>query len=241
MNKEAVVKQIVLVTDGQSNIGNNPIDVSKEAYERGIVVNTIGIMNQNQQEKPLDEIVGIARSGGGTYEYTYLDDLYKTMQSVTYKTVNSTIQDAVNKQLKEIIGQDLDSMEPESRSKILNYIDDFSDEIKLQTCILMDCSGSMANKIHVARHSILDLMTSLKSRRGKAEVAIIAYPGERGEATKVIYRFEEDEKKLEENLYAMKPKGGTPTAEAIQHAIKLIEDYNEMHINQELIEVDAMG
>lgn len=228
MDTSATIKQIILVTDGQSNAGGDPVEAAKEAFQKNIVVNTIGIMNQrDQREKFLEEIVNIALAGGGNYEYTYIDDLYQTMQSVTYKTVNQTLQSIVNKQLKEIVGEGLHNMSPAERSKILNYIDEFSEEIDIQCCILLDCSGSMASKIHVARHSIIDLLSSFKGRKGKVELAVIAFPAENTEICKIIHQFGDDERELERSLYKIKTKGSTPTASAIHYAIDLMEEYHK--------------
>ncbi|SNT23478.1 Ca-activated chloride channel family protein [Anaerovirgula multivorans] len=242
-NKEVVIKQIIVVTDGESNVGGNPVDAAKEAYRKNIIVNTIGIVDQKQEdEKPLTEIIDIAEAGGGIYEYTYIDDLYQTMQSVTYKTVNRTIQEAVNKQLKEMIGQNLDDMTPASRSKILNYIDTYSDEIAIQCCILMDTSSSMANKILSARYSILDLIDSFKNRKGKVSTAVIAYPGEAREGYRLVLNFDEDLKELERRLYEVKTKGTTPTAPAIHYAMEIIEDYNNINHPEEILKLeDAIG
>ncbi|AKL97111.1 Mg-chelatase subunit ChlD [Clostridium aceticum] len=242
-NKQAVIKQIIIVTDGQSNVGGNPIFVAKEAFQKNIIVNTVGIIDQNQkEEKPLEEIIYIAEAGGGIHEYTYVDQLYQTMQSVTYKTVNRTLQETVNKQLKEMIGQDLHDMPPESRSKILQYIDSFADEVTLQCCILMDTSGSMANKMMMARHSILDLMDSFKGRKGKCDIALITYPGNVGEDYKVIHNFDDTEKDLEKRLYQIQPRGTTPTAPALRYAIELIENYHGESLGEEILQLEeTMG
>lgn len=241
-SKEVVIKQVIVVTDGQSNVGGDPVAAAREAYSKDIIVNTIGIVDQKQQdEKPLAEIVDIAEAGGGIYEYTYIDELFQTMQSVTYKTVNRTIQEAVNKQLKEIIGQNLNDMNPASRSKILNYIDTYSDEVALQCCILLDTSGSMANKILSARYSILDLMESFKTRRGRIATAVIAYPVKEQHCG-LIFDFDEDLKDLEERLYTIKTQGTTPTAPAIYYAIELIESYNKRKNKEEILTLgDAIG
>ncbi|ABR50618.1 conserved hypothetical protein [Alkaliphilus metalliredigens QYMF] len=222
--QEAVIRQMILVTDGESNIGGDPISKAKEACQRGIVINTIGIVDgKMQRENPLDEVINIAKAGGGSYEFSYIDQLYETMQSLTYKTVNETLQSVVNKQLKVVLGHNLEEMAPFERSKILGHIDRFSEEVTIQCCLLMDCSGSMASKIHLARHSILDLIHSFQGRRGKVELAIVAFPGEGKEGYSVIHHFGEEDKNVKEKLYQMKPRGGTTTAIAIEEGIKLLE------------------
>ncbi|ABW17991.1 vWA domain-containing protein [Alkaliphilus oremlandii] len=239
MERDVMIKQMILVTDGQSNVGGSPIIAAEKAYRNGIIVNTIGIVDgKESNEDALNEIVEIAKAGGGTYEYSYINELFQTMQSLTYQTVNKTLQEVVSKQLKEMIGQEIHSMEPASRSKILNYIDDFSEDVGVQCCILLDSSGSMANKIHLARHSILDLIHSFKGRRGKVEIAVIAFPGENMEICKVLHDFNEDSARLERGLYNISPKGGTPTASAIEEGIKLIHKQSMSRLtSNEVIEV----
>ena len=47
------------------NIGGNPAKAAAEAYRNGIIVNTIGIVDQKcTNEDALDEIVHIAKAGG---------------------------------------------------------------------------------------------------------------------------------------------------------------------------------
>lgn len=224
MERDVTIDQIILVTDGQSNIGGDPVEAAERAYKKGIIVNTIGVTDRKSSgDNALNEIVYIAKYGGGNYEYSYIDDLFQTMQSLTYKTVNQTLQEVVGKQLKEMIGEDINSIEPESRSKILNYIDSFSDDVGIKCCILLDSSGSMASKIHMARHNILDLIHSFKGRKGKVEIGIIAFPGENMHTCNVLHDFNDNPDNLERSLYSIEPKGGTPTAIAIEEGIRLIE------------------
>ncbi len=84
MERDVTIKQIILVTDGQSNVGGDPIEAAENAYKNGIIVNTIGIVEQKgTSEDALNEIMHIAKAGGGNYEYTYIDELFQTMQSLT--------------------------------------------------------------------------------------------------------------------------------------------------------------
>lgn len=222
----AMIKQIIIVTDGCSNIGGNPALAASRARQQGITVNIIGIMDQkNQEEKSFDEIVSIAEAGGGNHEYTYIDNLYQTIHSLSYKTVSNTIQEAVNQQLRELMSQDLNEMPPSSRSKLLNYIDDYSDEIPICCCIIMDYSGSMARKIQSARHSIFDILDSLKNRKGTVYLSILAYPGDILKDCKVLLDFDESKEDMKRRLYQLQARGGTPTAAAIEFAINHIEEF----------------
>lgn len=223
MERDVIIKQIILVTDGQSNIGGDPAKAAAEAYREGIIVNTVGIVEQKcTNEDALDEIVHIAKAGGGSYEYSYIDELFQTMQNLTYKTVNQTLKDVVDVQLKEMIGEGINNMEPESRGKILNYIDKFSDDVGIRCCVLLDSSGSMVSKIHIARHSILELVHSFKGRRGRVEIAVLAFPGRDIYTCDVLHNFNDTIERLEKCIYNVNLGGGTPTALAIREAVKLV-------------------
>ena len=227
MNLEPMIKQIILVTDGESNIGGNPVEAARGAKDKNIIVNTIGIMSQrNQQEKPFDEIINIAAAGGGSYELAYIDDLSRTIHSISYKTVSTTIQEVVGKQLQQILGKGLNEMAPEARSSILDYIDTYSDEISVCCCLLLDCSGSMITKIQSARHNIIDLLNSLKGRRGSFKIALMGFSSEIVGSCQLLHGFDENIQQLERNLYKLQPKGATPTAVAILQATELVEEYS---------------
>ncbi len=220
-------------------MGGDPVLAAKMALSQGITVNTVGIIAQNQQEeKPFEEIVNIARAGGGQYEYSYIEALSQTIQSLSYKTVSSTLKEAVNKQLKEIIGSDLSEMAPDSRGKILNYIDDYSEAITIYCCILLDCSGSMTSKIQAARHSIMDLVESFRGRKGIVHMAVVGFPGEGKGRSTILQNFGENPQQLERSLYKIKPGGGTPTASAIEEGVRLIQEYTgiEQHMEPQCLE-----
>ncbi len=231
---EMNINQIIVVTDGKSNIGGDPVMATKEAAKNGITVSTIGIMGKGDGEEDcIDEIRRIAKNGGGEWELTYIENLSMTLQMVTQKTINRTISTVVNKQLKEIIGQEIDEMMPKERKKFVEYIENLSDEIFLRCCIILDSSGSMKPKLIKARESIIDLMNSLKARKGRSEVAIIAYPGKNGEMYDLINGFTDDTNTILERLREIKANGTTPTAPAIYGAIKL---FNNRYDKKEIIE-----
>ncbi len=231
------MKQIIVVTDGQSNIGGNPVSAAKEAKEEGVIVNAIGIID-GQADEALWEVEKIAQGGGGIWENTMIQELGQTMHGVTQKTVHKTIETIVGKQLKEIIGTDLENIPPKERSKIVDYMDKVSEEIGIKCCIVMDCSGSMKNKMAVARQSIIELMNSLKGRKGKNEIAIIAYPGKNGECTDMISDFTQDIQKIKEKVFLLKAGGTTPTAAAINHAISLFK--MDVSIKEEVFLEESM-
>ncbi len=215
------IKEIIIVTDGRSNIGGNPVTAAKMAIKNSIVVSAVGIVGDKDDDDPIDEIRNIARQGQGEWELTHIQELSQTMQMITQKTVNKTINSVVNKQLKEIIGTELDDIQPKERSKFIGYIEGLKEEISLKCCVLIDCSGSMKTKMNMAKESILDLMNSFEGRRGKSEIAVIAFPGVVGEKTKLITDFTEDIDLVRKKIENIEANGTTPTAPAIYRAIEL--------------------
>ena len=50
--KNGSLKQILLLTDGCSNKGEDPSATAALAYQQGITVNVIGILEDDQTESP---------------------------------------------------------------------------------------------------------------------------------------------------------------------------------------------
>ncbi|TCO71356.1 vWA domain-containing protein [Marinisporobacter balticus] len=221
------IRQIIVVTDGKSNVGGNPVTAAAEAYRENVIVNAIGIMDdRGSDDDSLCEVEKIAQMGGGIWENTIIQNLGQTMHVVTQKTVNKTIETIVGKQLKAIMGKDLEDMPPKVRSKVIDYMEQLGEEVNIKCCILMDCSGSMKNKMSTARQSIIELMHSLKGRKGKNQVAVISYPGQNGEFTALISDFTENIGALKDKVFGLKAGGTTPTAAAINSAVTLIKGIN---------------
>ncbi|WP_432667497.1 VWA domain-containing protein [Wukongibacter baidiensis] len=233
------IDQIIVVTDGRSNIGGDPTIAAREAARNNIIVSAIGIVGKGEDdESPIEEVQRIAQSGKGQWELTYIEDLSATLQLVTQRTVNQTLNNVVNKQLKEIIGAELEDIKPQKRNKFIEYVENLGDEIHIKCCILMDCSGSMKPKIHKARDSILDLMNSFNSRKGKSEIAVIAFPGTNEDMTNVINDFTDDVEYIKKRIYDMKPNGTTPTAPAIYKAIEIFS--NKSPNSNEIIQEEPL-
>lgn len=230
------IRQIIVITDGKSNVGISPIEAARQAGKLGIVVSTIGIISQNSQddEKDIEELEGIAKAGKGLCEYTHLQDLSQTVQVMTQKTAQKTIEQIVSKQLKSIIGVDINNLEPMSRFKIVDFIENFGDSINLKCVIVLDTSGSMNSKLDTAKRSLIELLQSLHSRRGESKIAVVKYPGYREEEASLVCSFTDSAELLQNRLNTMHAGGGTPTGPAIEMACRLImesrhDDSNNMH------------
>lgn len=221
------IKQIIVVTDGRSNIGCSPVEAAGKAFTLGITVSTIGIINyrDSHDEKDIEEVEEIAKAGGGLCEYSHVENLARTMQDLTHKTAQRTIEQIVSRQLKSIIGENIEDMEPRSRMKLVDFIEKYGDNINLKCIILLDTSGSMKNKLDIAARSVTELLENLKDRPGNSSIAVIAYPGAEAGHCSVICGFTSDTAVLRQKLSAIRTGGGTPTGPAILMACEQMLQY----------------
>lgn len=223
------IRQIIVITDGKSNIGMNPVEAAEKAKGLGLVVSTIGIVDRGGDEQDIDEVENIARAGGGLCEYAFIEDLGRTVQLLTQKTAQKTIEQIVSRQLKNIVGTDIESLEPQYRFKIVSFIEKYGDMVNLKCIIALDTSGSMKSKLETAKKSLVDLLESLNERKGDSRIAVISFPGEGYEGCKVLCGFTNQAEFLKEKLSAMRSGGGTPTGPAILRACELMNDDMPAH------------
>ena len=220
------IKQIIIITDGKSNIGKSPVDAALDAYKRGITVSAIGIVDNDGSgdERDVEELEGIAKAGGGLCEYTHIQNLGMTMQIMTQKTAQKTLEQIVSRQLKSIVGTDINEIEPKSRYKIVDFIEKYGDKVNLKCVIALDTSGSMKYKLESAKQSLLDLLQSMKCRQGQSSIAVVTYPGQQNDVTSIVCKFTDNGDTLESRIRGIKAGGGTPTGPAIETAVNLILD-----------------
>lgn len=70
--KKGHLNQILLLTDGCSNRGEDPQAIGAFAKEQGITVNVIGIMDEHEMDQEaMKEVEGIALAGGGVHQLVY--------------------------------------------------------------------------------------------------------------------------------------------------------------------------
>ncbi len=215
-----MLKQIILISDGQSNRGLDPVEAAELAPNKDIRVNTIGIVDSKQNESPIFELENIAEKGGGICELTDLENLSETLSKVTVKSVYETIEEVVNRELKEIIHVDIEEVHPRERNKITRIIDQIGNEITLKCLILLDASGSMKKKIEIARKSIFELLMFLEERSGENQIGVMVFPGESG-YYELLCDFTKDIDELKNKVKFIETGGITPTGPAIEGAIKI--------------------
>ncbi|MGZ6525392.1 MAG: hypothetical protein ACXVDB_09860, partial [Tumebacillaceae bacterium] len=190
MWKNINMKQILLITDGCSNRGSDPVEAAKFARRLGITVNVIGIVDGGDLNSAgRKEATEIAEMGGGLSRIVEARQLAMTMQMMTKHTVQMTIQQVVNKELRQLVGTDAEGLPPEKRSDVAEMVDRMGDEAALQMVLLIDTSASMHDKLPTVREAIRDLKIGLDVRKGSHQVAICCFPGNMGEDVQVVTDF----------------------------------------------------
>lgn len=220
--KKGTLKQILLLTDGCSNKGEDPSAVAALAFEQGISVNVIGILSDEQTEHPqgLEEVEQIALSGGGVSQIVYTQTLSQTVQMVTKQAMTQTLQGFVNSELKQILGpgQSMEDLAPDKRGEIMEVVEDLGETCDLEVVVLVDTSASMRDKLPTVKEALIDLSISLNARIGRNRFAIFSFPGRRKDIQKVL-----DWSPELDNISSVFPKlssgGVTPTGPALREAM----------------------
>lgn len=215
------LRQILLITDGCSNHGENPAAMAALAREQGITVNVIGVVeNDTIDEKGTNEIEQIALSGGGVSQIVYAKQLSQTVQMVTQKAMTQTIQGVINRELKHILGENkkLEDLPPDTRGEVMEVVDELGETSKLEVLVLVDTSASMKHKLPTVKESLLDLSLSMNARVGDNRFSVFVFPGKRSEVEKLL-----DWTPELDALTKIFPKltigGMTPTGPAIRDAL----------------------
>ena len=220
--KKGTLKQILLLTDGCSNKGEDPAATAALAYEQGVTVNVIGILDddQNEDSEGLQEVEKIALSGGGVSQIVFKESLSQTVQMVTKQAMTQTLQGFVNKELQQILGskQTLTDLDPEKRGEIMEVVEDMGETCNLEVLVLIDTSASMHDKLETVKESLIDLSISLNARIGKNRFCIYSFPSRRKHIQKVF-----DWSPRLDAVSTIFPKltsgGITPTGPAIREAL----------------------
>ncbi|AZU59865.1 vWA domain-containing protein [Neobacillus mesonae] len=220
------IRQILLITDGCSNQGEDPIAMAALAKEQGITVNVIGVMEHDViDEKGMTEIEGIAASGGGVSQIVYAKQLSQTVQMVTRKAMNQTIQGVVNRELQQILGrsQTMEDLPPEKRGEVMEVVDELGETVDLEVLILVDTSASMKHKLETVKEALLDLSLSLTARTGNNHFSVFVFPGKKNNVEKLL----DWTPKLQSltSIFSQLSTGGiTPTGPALRAALSSFDE-----------------
>jgi len=211
------VKQIILITDGCSNVGMSPVVAAAHAQAEGIVVNVVGVVDQGEiGEFGAAEIDEIAKAGGGLSRMVNTRQLSQTVQMMTRKTVVQTIQQAVNKELRHIFGTSaIEELPPEKRAQVVQVIDDLGETSSLQVALLIDASASMKPKLVAVEEAIRDLTLSLQARSGTSEIAVFHFPGPHNIELVMDTGWTSNMAGVKQLFSKINMKGTTPTGPAL--------------------------
>ncbi len=219
------IRQILLITDGCSNQGEDPIAMAALAREEGITVNVIGVMERDMiDERGITEIENIALSGGGVSQIVYTQQLSQTVQMVTRKAMTQTIQGVVNKELQQILGRShtLEDLPPEKRGEVMEVVDELGETVELEVLILVDSSASMKFKLPTVKEALLDLSLSLNARSGNNFFSVFVFPGKKNEVEKLL-DWTPNLGSLTKVFSQLTTGGITPTGPALRTALTAFE------------------
>ncbi|WP_010285410.1 vWA domain-containing protein [Bacillus timonensis] len=219
--QKGTLKQILLITDGCSNQGEDPIAMAALAREQGVTINVIGVVEQDTiDEQGMQEIEGMASAGGGVSQIVYSTQLSQTVQMVTKQAMTQTLQGVVNKELQQILGAktSMEDLPPEKRGEVMEVVDELGETVDLEVLVLVDTSASMKHKLPTVKEALLDLSISLNARMGDNQFSVFVFPGKKVEVERVL-----DWTPRLESLSSIFPKlttgGITPTGPAIREAL----------------------
>lgn len=239
------MKQIILITDGCSNVGISPVVAAAQAKAEGIIVHVIGVLDSSEiSELGASEIREIAEAGGGMSRIVQPAQLSQTVQMLTRKTVVQTIQQVVGKELRAILGHSqLDELSPDQRSEVVRVIDDLTETMGLKVALLIDTSASMKPKLQAVKEAIYDLQLSLQSRMGESLLSVFHFPGNLSGAQEVEMDigWTRDLANLNRMFYKLNMKGTTPTGPALMRVVDFIVRENDHRIEKSPNESDLRG
>lgn len=219
-----MMKQIILITDGCSNVGVSPVVAAAHALAEGITVNVIGVVDRGEiGQYGMQEINEIAEAGGGLSRVVGPSTLSETVQMMTRKTVAHTVRQAVGAELRSIMGdefKDLNELRPDKRAQVVRVIDEMEEMAELRIVLLVDASASMKPKLNAVKEAIQDLMKSLQSRVGPSRMAVVHFPGADGDETKIDLKWSSRLAKVSELFYNINMKGTTPTGPALLRTVR---------------------
>ncbi|MBR7554313.1 VWA domain-containing protein [Allobacillus sp. GCM10007491] len=224
---KGTIRQILLITDGCSNQGEDPVRVSEHIAKQGISVNVIGVLEDDQTEDPtgLTEVNDIAEAGNGVSRIVYAEELSETVQMVTQQAITQTIQSYVSKELKDIFGKEVNEEElsPETKEEVHEIVEDLGETVDLQVLILIDTSASMQHKMSAVRESLNDLVISLRSRLGGYYFSIYHFPTRR-QITKRLLSWTNEGAEIAKVFPKLATGGITPTGAALKEAVKMFDE-----------------
>lgn len=198
-----MMKQILLITDGCSNIGIQPAIAAAEAKRAGITINVVGIVDYGTiGQLGACEIAEVAKAGGGISKIIPLYELGETIQLVTYAT--QTIPQAIASDRQAILS--------------VKETEDVSTPLKI--ALLIDTSASMKPKLATVEEAIRAFIISLHMRNQENELTVFHFPGRCEEQVAVQdIAWTNNIKRVKRLFQRLNMRGTTPTGPALLQVI----------------------
>lgn len=186
-----MMKQILLITDGCSNVGIQPTIAATEARENEIIVNVVGIVDYGTiGQFGACEIEEIARVGGGISQIVQSHELSHTFQMMT------------------------------QYSERVCMMDGMAEQSPLRIALLIDASASMRPKLAAVEEAIRDFMLSLQARNGQSELSIFHFPGPfLGDDAVQDMTWTDDVRRIKKWFKRLNMRGATPTGPALLQVV----------------------
>jgi Ca-activated chloride channel family protein len=228
---ETLLRQILLITDGCSNAGSDPVYIAQLAKTQGVSISVVGVIDDgNLGEKGKQEAQNIADAGGGMCRIIRAADLSRTVQMMTRQTMQMTLHQVVNEELRHLVGQEADALPPATRSKVARLVETMSEEATVELALVVDVSSSMSAKMPAVREAIRDLEIGLSARIGQHTLVVVTYPGVRSDAE--IHPYQSGDESLADRIGAIRPAGNTPTGTALEFALRALLHLKELPANE---------
>lgn len=224
------IKEIIIITEGKSDSGISPVEAARKAYKEGIAVSAVGIFSpEGGSEKDMEAVKEIAEAGGGLWYYSDMEDLGSTIREITHNTALKTIEQIVGRQLKAIIGEEIPDLEPQSKKKIMDFIEKYGGNINLKCVVVFDTEKSIKGSLSIAKRSVTGLLESLQKRKGSSSIAVIACSREYAGMYNIICDFTCDISLLNQKLELIRCSGDGQAGAAILKACQLMNQYYEVY------------
>jgi Ca-activated chloride channel family protein len=212
-----MMNQILLITDGGSNVGESPVIAAAQAYAEGITVNVAGVIDEGTiGEYGAVEIAEIARAGGGISQIVTSRQLARTVQMMTRQTVTGSIRQAVNQELRQLFGvESVAALPPPKRAEVVKVMEEMEETVSLSVALLIDASASMKPKLHAVE----------EARAGKSVVSVFHFPGDAQHAYCVMdCQWTSNASKIGSLFGRIRMKGTTPTGPALLEVVDYIRE-----------------
>jgi Ca-activated chloride channel family protein len=219
------MKQIILITDGCSNSGSDPVAAASQASYEGVTVNVVGILDEGHLgAQGAREVAEIAEAGGGMSRVVYARQLSQTMQMMTRQTVAHTIQKVVNRQLQDLFGKPkIEQLPPQQKAAVVEVMDTLQETSPLKIALLVDTSLSMKSKLRDVSDAIADLVLNLRARQGKSELCVFHFPGaNHHHFASMLMDWSTDLVKVSKLFTNIESKGITPTGPALLQTLDYV-------------------